>query len=257
MIKKNYLQEKLAAGKTVIGTFAVIPSPITADIIASADFDFIVIDGEHGPINFETAQQMVIAAESRNISPAMRVSGVNESEILKALDIGAHCLHIPNITTKNDIQLAISYAKYPPIGKRGFSPFTRAGGYSPQNVTQITQLANKNTLLAVHIEGKDAFENIDSILRMKELDIVFVGLFDLSKSLGIPGQVDNPKVLELLKKIADTANRRGKIPGTIATNQAQLERCIKYGVRYITYSVDCDIIRASFLKISANFRTLQ
>lgn len=256
MIKNNYLQEKLAAGKTVIGTFTIIPSLVNTDILASAGLDFIVIDAEHGPIHFETAQQMIIAAESQAVSPALRVSGVNENEILKALDIGAHCLHIPNVTTKKEILRAISYAKYPPLGKRGFSPFTRAGGYSPLHVTQITDWANAHTLLAVHIEGTDALENIDEILQIPELDIVFIGLFDLSKSLGIPGQVDHPKVIKLLKKTIAKINQSGKISGTIATNSNQLERCIQYGIRYITYSVDCDIIRARFLEITAHFRSL-
>lgn len=255
-MKINHLKNKLESGKSVIGTFSVIPSTIVTDIIASSGLDFIVIDGEHGPINFETAQNMIIACESRYISPAVRVSGVNENEILKALDIGAHCVHIPNVTSKKELLSAVKFAKYPPVGKRGFSPFTRAGGYSGKSAKSHTHTANTNTLLAIHIEGTEAIENIDVLLKFKELDIVFVGLFDLSKSLGKPGQVNDPKVLNLLRKVVDKTLRAGKTPGTIATSFQQLELLLSCGIKYITYSVECDIIIDSFCKINQHFRSI-
>ena len=88
MRNKNYLKDKLAAGEPVIGTWSIIPSAISTDVIASTGLDFIIIDSEHGPINFETAQNMVMACESRGVSPVMRVGKIDEADILKALDIG-------------------------------------------------------------------------------------------------------------------------------------------------------------------------
>ena len=153
MLKKNFLREKLASGRAVVGTWSVVPSVVLTDIIASSGIDFMIIDSEHGPIGSETAQNMVIACESRNVSPVMRVSGVVEGDILKALDIGVHCVQIPNITSSENIKSAITLAKYPPIGNRGFSPFTRAGGYSIEHAKELTKIANENVLLAIHVEG--------------------------------------------------------------------------------------------------------
>lgn len=256
MLRKNFLKEKLQKGKAVIGTWSNVPNAVVTDIIASSGIDFIIIDSEHGPINFETAQTMVITCESRNVSPVMRVGGIIEADILKALDIGVHCIQIPNITTKNDIEKLIKMVKYPPLGNRGFSPFTRAGNYSDENSKELVKTANENVLLAIHIEGKEAVDNIDEILNIKELDILFIGLFDISKSLGIPGDVNNPKVLEILKTITDKINNAGKYPGTIVTNVEQLKKFLGYGIKYITYSVDCEILSSGYKQINTNFRVL-
>ena len=197
MNKCNFIKEKLYSGKAVLGTWSIIPSVELADIIASSGVDFIIIDSEHGPINFETAQRMAIACESREVSPIMRISSINENDILKALDIGMHGIQIPNISCKKDVEEIINFAKYPPIGNRGFSPFTRSGDYIPNDVKNLTMESNKNTLIGINIEDIDAINNIDEILSVKSLDIIFVGIFDLSKSMGIPGEVDNPKITKI------------------------------------------------------------
>lgn len=100
MLNRNYLKEKLESGQSVIGTWSIIPSTVTTEIIASTGVDFIIIDAEHGPISFETAQDMAIVCESRGVSPVMRVGTIDEADILKALDIGVHCIQIPNVDKK-------------------------------------------------------------------------------------------------------------------------------------------------------------
>lgn len=256
MLRKNFLKEKLLSGQIVIGTWSIMPAVVVTDIIAGTGMDFIIIDAEHGPINFETAQNMVIACESRNVSPVMRIGGIIEADILKALDIGVHCVQIPNITSKDDIKKLINMVKYPPLGNRGFSPFTRAGNYSSENSGELIKAANDNVLLAVHIEGREAIDNIEEILEINELDILFIGLFDISKSLGIPGEVNNPKVLEILEKTTQKINNTGKYPGTIVNSIDQLQRFLNYGLKYITYSVDCEMLSKGYKHINAYFRAL-
>tara|TARA_B100001250_G_C19810694_1_gene795566 strand:- start:1107 stop:1880 length:774 start_codon:yes stop_codon:yes gene_type:complete len=256
MFRENFVKNKLVSGKSVIGTWSIIPSAVVTDIICSTGLDFIIIDSEHGPINFETAQEMAIACESRNVSPIMRVSGVNESEILKSLDIGMHGIQIPNVRNSKDIEKIINYSKYPPQGNRGFSPFTRAGTYSLENSTNLTSAANENTLIGVNIEGMDAIENIDKILSFEELDIVFLGLFDISKALGIPGQVKDAKVLKYLHTLVGKILAAGKFPGTIATSTDDLKKFKEMGLKYILYLVDCEMISSSYLRVVKEFSKL-
>ena len=246
MFNHNFLKEKLESGKTVLGTWCILPSPALTDVICSAGLDFIIIDAEHGPINFETAQQMVSVCESRSVSPIMRLGGIHESDILRALDIGIHGVQIPNVTNKAEAEKVVEYSKYPPIGERGYSPFTKAGDYSLIKAKELTEIANLNTLIGINIEGKEAFENIDEILTIKGIDIIFVGLFDISKSLGIPGQVDNPIVQKKLNILVDKINQSGKYPGTIATNLKNLESYKKLGIKYLLYLVDCNVIQNAY-----------
>ncbi|SVE15717.1 uncharacterized protein METZ01_LOCUS468571, partial [marine metagenome] len=100
MIKRNFVLNKLKKNKAVIGTWIVVPSIISVDIITSTGLDFVIIDREHGPISFETAQEMIIACESRGVSPIMRVGDIEKSFIQNALDIGNHGIQIPNISNK-------------------------------------------------------------------------------------------------------------------------------------------------------------
>lgn len=257
MLRQNFLRDKLEAGGAVLGTFAIVPSAILVDIIGTTGLDFVVIDGEHGAVGFETAQQMVIAAESRGMSPVMRISGVSESETLKALDIGAHCVQIPNVDSRKLLDRVVGYAKFPPVGNRGFSPFIRAADYSQRNGTRISGQANDNVLLSIHIEGREAVDGIDEILEVDALDIVFLGRFDLSKSLGIPGQTDDPRVMDLLRALATKVEHAGKVAGTILTDIDELPALRSMGIRYLTFSVDCEMIRRGYEQTTAKFRAAE
>lgn len=249
MRKKVFIREKLRQNKPVIGTWSNIPSPIVADIIASSGIDFMVIDCEHGPLNFETAMQMMIACEANLVSPALRIGSIHAEEMQKALDIGAHCVHVPNISTVEQAKRCVEIFKYPPAGQRGFSPFTRAGLYGSCPSKEIFEFANTEPLLAIHIEDMNGIENIETILDVKGIDIIFLGLFDLSKSLGMPGEITHPKLLSLLERLTKTILSKGKHPGTIVTNKEQLQRSLDYGMQYITYSVDCCMLKNSYKEI--------
>jgi 4-hydroxy-2-oxoheptanedioate aldolase len=246
MLKNNFLKQKLEKGLPVIGTWSIIPSETTIDIISSTEIDFIIIDAEHGPISFEKAQTMCSICESNNVSPVMRIGSIDESNILRALDIGIHCLQIPNVKSVEDVERIINYSKYPPLGRRGFSPFTRAGNYSINNASKLSKNANNNTLLAINIEGAEAIRNIDSILEIDGLDIIFIGLYDISNYLGIPGEVNSKKVEKLLSEITNKINDKNKIAGTITTNKDDIKKYLNMGLKYIVHLVDCEILKSSY-----------
>lgn len=255
MLQTNFLKVALARGDSVIGTWATMPSVATADVMAASGIDFLVVDTEHGPIGYETAQAMAIACESRGVSPVIRTGGVIEAEILRALDIGAHAIHVPNIKSVEDAGRVVRFAKYPPAGDRGFSPFTRAGGYLAANSGRLTSEANDNTLVCIHIEGSEAVDRIDSFVAIDGIDIIFVGLYDLSKSMGMPGQVDHPDVMAKLQECIDAVVAAGKVPGTIANTPEQMQITLDRGIRYLTYSVDCEMLGRPYREAARLFRS--
>lgn len=246
MLKTNFLKQKLASQRFVLGTWCNISSAITADIIASSGVDFLIIDREHGAVDHDTAAAMAMACESRGVSPVLRIPGIDEAEILKALDLGVHALQVPNVTGPSDVERIVAYAKYPPVGRRGFSPFTRAGDYTHANAARLVREANANVLLVVHVEGPEAVEAAARIAGMDAVDVVFVGLYDLSKAVGLAGEVGHPKVLGLLETVVKSIDRAGKAAGTIATDVEQVRRYVDMGVRYITYSVDCEVLARGY-----------
>ncbi|MFZ5811003.1 MAG: HpcH/HpaI aldolase family protein [Thermodesulfobacteriota bacterium] len=254
MLRPNFMKQKLDRGEAVIGTWAVIPSPVTAEILAVSGLDFIIIDAEHGPITFETAQAMAMACEARRVSPVMRVGEVNADAIQRALDIGMHAVQVPNIDTAERARDVIRFSKYPPQGERGFSPFTRAGGYSRENARRLTAEANANTLVGINVEGKAALDEIDAILELPELDLVFIGLYDLSKSLGVPGQVDHPDVQRLMVRLSKKINAAGKVAGTIASRKEDIRKSLDGGIRYLLYLVDCEVLRQAYSEACTLFK---
>ena len=254
MIKNNWLFDKLKNGSgPCIGFWSVIPSVAWVDVLASANPDFIIIDGEHGPCGFETALKLAITCESHGVSPIMRVSGVSESECLKALDIGFHGIQVPNVNHLSQAHDVVKYSKFQPLGNRGLSPFNRGGGYSPSNLREKIKTANENTLTNIHIEGKAGIDNIDRFLGIDGIDVFFIGLYDISNYLGIPGEIDNPKVIELLRALNEKIVNAGKICGSISSTKEQLNLLREIGVRYITHSVDCYIAKNAFDEIVEGF----
>jgi 4-hydroxy-2-oxoheptanedioate aldolase len=254
MLRTNYLKEKLNNNKLTLGTWNIINSTMVIDVIASCGIDFIVIDAEHGSINYETAQTMVSVCESYNVTPIMRVGEINESLILRALDIGVHGIQIPNVETREDAKKIIEYSKYPPIGIRGFTPYSKAGLYDVNNGKKMTKIANENTLIILNIEGQSAFENLEEIVQLEGVDVIFIGLFDLSKSLGIPGEVENPIVMQKLDEAIDIVHKYGKKIGSIASNIEMLKRLKSKKIDYLTYSVDTGMIKESYTSVIESFR---
>jgi len=256
MLKTNFLKSKLEKGVQTIGTWNIINSPVVADVISSCNLDFLVVDGEHGSFSYETAQNIVLACESNNVSPIMRIGEITENNILRALDIGVHGIQIPCISSCSELDKVVNFSKYPPKGKRGFSPFTRSGLYDQSNASKMTSIANKNTLLIAGIENMEGIEVLPKLLEFEDLDIVFIGLYDLSKSMGIPGQIEDKKILTILDDIIKETHNAGKKIGTIATSLEFLKLLKNKKMDYITYSVDTGMLKNVYKDLLSNFKNI-
>lgn len=252
-LKSRMLEED----RPFIGTWSVVPDATVADIICSSGIDFIVIDGEHGPANHKSAQEVAIACDSRRVSPMMRCSPVMAEEVLRCLETGVHGLHFPSIRSAASARAAVRMAKYRPQGDRGFSPFTRAGGYSPHESIERRRRSNESQLLVFHIEGIEAVRSLDEILEVEGVDVIFVGLYDLSDSLGIPGQVEDTRVTDTLRDVVGRIRASGKWAGSISNSKSQLELLVDIGVTYVTHSVDCFMLQSAYREIVETSQTLR
>lgn len=242
---KKSLKERLKNGEMVLGVWNSIPSATLVDVIGSTDVDFIIIDAEHGPVEMETAEELVRAADATKTPTIIRVTTNQEHLILRALDIGAHGVQIPHVTNRVEAQQAAESAKYHPEGHRGFSPFTRAGNYGRQ-ADGYTKRANQQTLVIINIEGKKGADNLEEIASLPGIDVIFIGPYDLSQSLGKPGQVRDAQVINVIRRSVDIAERCGIACGSFACDQSYLELLIDCGVRYLTYMVDTALIRQTY-----------
>ena len=252
------LKKRLHKGGIVAGPWCVLPSPSVTNVIAAAGPDFIIIDMEHGPHSFQTVEDMIRAAQVEGCSPLVRVAENNEALVLKALDSGAEGVMIPHIESKADAERAISYAKYYPLGQRGFSSFTRAGRYSLNGVKAHSEIQNKQTVLILMLEGKKGVNSLGDILTVKDIskkvDVFYIGAYDLSQALGFPGQVDHPEVKRCLRrcigKIKDAGIAAG---GYVAKNKEDMLWMRRMGMQFITLLPDCTVLFHAFESLYKDF----
>ncbi|MFZ2330685.1 MAG: aldolase/citrate lyase family protein, partial [Atribacterota bacterium] len=241
-MKKNYLKEALIKGEKTFGPFLKLIDPAVVEIMGFAGFDFVIIDQEHGPISVETAQNMIRAAESVNITPIIRVAKNDESLILRALDIGAQGIEIPQINCKDDALQAVNSVKYFPQGMRGMCRFVRAANYSSLDKFKHFESSNKETMVIIHIEGVEGIDNLDEILTVSGIDVIFIGPYDLSQSLGIPGQVESPLVEERMQEVVFKCEQQRISVGTFTDDIQTAKKWISLGVQYMSFSVDVGIL---------------
>lgn len=258
----NKLKTALKNGSVVTGPWCVISSPSLINVIAASGMDFVIIDMEHGPHSFESAENMIRAAEVENCTPIIRVSKNDESLILNSLDIGAHGVIIPHIESKEDAEKAISYVKYYPLGQRGFSPFTRAGKYSLSNVKEHSNVQNANTMVILLLEGKQGISNLDKILSIEnisdKIDLIYIGAYDLSQAVGFPGQVDHPLVHEEMKKcIIKIKKKNIAVGGYVAKDKNDIKWMCEMGMQFITLLPDCTVIYHAFESLYNEFSYLK
>ncbi len=255
MLNQNYLLDKLNNSNEIcFGSWSIIYHPMLIEIISSNKLDFLIFDSEHGPWSFDQVANASMICEKNHVSPILRVSDINRGTISKALDCGIHGVQIPNIENKTEIDNIRKFSKFPPIGKRGFSPFTRASNYSSIYSDDFVKKTNDKLLNIIHIENKEGLENIDEILEQDDIDIVFIGLFDLSMMLNLPGKIDHQEVLDSFSLLAKKVIASKKILGSIATRANQINFLAEHSVRYLTFSADCQLINDTYNQIFTSIK---
>ncbi|MFQ5795744.1 MAG: HpcH/HpaI aldolase/citrate lyase family protein [Candidatus Bipolaricaulia bacterium] len=255
MSSPNRVKEALEAGKTVIGPFMKLTDPAAVEIIGHAGFDFVIIDAEHGPISMESTQNMVRAAQCVGITPIIRVRDNDPTLILRALDIGAGGVEVPQINKKAAAEALVSAAKFAPEGSRGVCRFVRAARYSARPREAYFKGANVETITIAHLEGIEAIENMEGILSVDGLDVAFIGPYDLSQSMGIPGKVQDPAVVSKMEEVVQAAKRLGKVVGTFVDDVPTAKRWLAAGVQYISFSVDVGIFYDACARAVAELRS--
>jgi 4-hydroxy-2-oxoheptanedioate aldolase len=237
-----------------MGPFSKTSDPAMVECMGLAGFDFFIIDLEHGPNTIEIAQNLIRAASLHGMTPVVRVGENNESQISKALDIGALGVQVPQINNEDDALKVVEAAKFSPLGKRGVCRYVRSAGYSSMEKDVYFKMSNENSLIILQIEGKEGIENLDGILDVDGVDIIFIGPYDLSQSLGLTGQISHPEVVKAMKDMVQKAKAKNKIVGTFVETSEDLKMWRDMGVLYLSYKVDVGIFYDACHAITSHYR---
>ena len=234
------IKDKLNSGKVSIGSWMSMAHPSIAEILAMAGYDWVVIETEHTAIDVSEVLRLIIAIEQRGSIPLVRLAWNDPIQAKAVLDSGAAGIIVPMVNTKADAELAVKMTKYPPMGFRGVG-LARAQGYGV-HFDEYVKCANADTLLLLQIEHIDAVNNIDEILSVPGIDGTYIGPYDLSMSLGIPGQLNHPDVINAKNKVLDAALKRGLVAGIHCvhsdTAYTDSKLAIQQGYRFIAIGTD-------------------
>ncbi len=248
------LKEKLRNRELTIGSWITIGSTVVAEIMAKAGYDWLTIDMEHSAITIDIAQDLIRVIELCGVTPFVRV-GNNDANIIKrVMDAGAHGVIVPMVNTREDAENAVRSVKYPPRGFRGVG-LARAQKYGA-DFEGYKQWNDKNSIVIVQVEHILAVENLEEILSVPEVDGFIIGPYDLSGSLGVPGEFDNPEVLDALKRVKEIAEKKNALSGfhVISPTDEAFQEKVAEGYKFIPHSLDILFLGNSCRKILKKIR---
>jgi len=232
------LKDKLGKNELTIGSWITISHPSVVEIMATASFDWLCVDMEHTSIDLQMAQILITTIQSKNIKALVRVSKNEEVIIKKVLDMGADGIIVPMIKTKEEALKAVKFAKYPPIGERGVGLY-RAQGYGI-NFEKYKKWVNNEIVIIAQIEHIEASKNIDQILGVDGIDGTIIGPYDLSGSMGYPGEFNRDDVKQAIENVKLSCIRNKKPYGfhVIESDPQTLQDKIDEGCTFLAYSLD-------------------
>lgn len=230
----NPIKERLTGGAEVIGTFVRITCPEVAEILIHAGFDFVVVDGEHSPTDDGAIGTVVRAADAAGAVALVRPPACEPSVVGRLLETGARGVHLPQLQDARAAELALRAVRYPPLGTRG-AAIGRSGGYGlSMSLADYIETANRDMITVAQVESAQALDEIADIASLPGLDVVFLGLTDLTVDYGIPGEYGHPRISEALSRAQRAAESAGVALGVPVTDGAMLARMRAAGARYFT-----------------------
>ncbi len=233
------LRKRLKNGELLLGTILSLDSPDVAEILSGIGFDWIFIDAEHTTLDPHHLKTLLQAA-GESTDCVVRLPALDEIAVKKTLDAGAAGLLVPQVNTAEQAELLVKWGRYYPDGSRGLG-FGRAQGYGLK-VGEYLENANETILLSVQAESAEAVENIESIVGVQGLDAILVGPYDLSASMGLPGQVDHPDVRAAIQRVAKVCFDHNMPIGIFGMTAEAVRPYIAQGFRYIVCGADTALL---------------
>ena len=237
-MQPNKVKAALRQGRAVAGPIVNEARSIgTVRILARERFDFLFLDMEHAMFGWETMLNLVQASLLCDICPLVRVTDLSYPLVARALDTGAQGIIIPRVDNRAQVEAAVSFAKYPPLGRRGAGGEARIG-YAKLDAGAAVERSNAETMVVVQIESVEGLNNLTGIAAVPGLDVVCVGPQDLSISMGIPGQFGHPDFVAALRNLVETCAARGVATGMVEREAVNLERWYDLGMRFLVSGGD-------------------
>jgi 4-hydroxy-2-oxoheptanedioate aldolase len=238
-------QDGLRAGRPVFGCFLRYPDAGLAELLALQGLDFVIFDGEHGPLTPPACEQLARATQLHGVTAGVRVEENQPASILRYLDAGAQICHVPGVDSRQDAERAVRAVKFRPSGDRGLSA-SRASGYGASGgYARYIEAANRESIVVAHLESAAGVEAAPEVAAVEGVDVLLIGVLDLSHDLGLAGQLDHPSVQEGAQRIAAAAADAGKTIGVVVGDRPSADAWIAKGAGYVLTTIESFIAPAA------------
>jgi len=239
-MKNTLLKKKLLNNELTIGSWITIGHPSVVEVLSSVGFDWLTIDLEHTTIDLSTTQTLISTIQANNMSALVRVSKNDEVYIKRVLDAGADGIIVPMVNNKEDAKKAVEYVKYPPVGKRGVGLY-RAQHYGLNNgFEEYKKWLDEYVVIIAQIEHFESVNNIEEIISTPGIDGVIIGPYDLSGSMGFPGEFDKKEVKKAIEKVISVCKEKNFPAGfhVIDPSSDRLQEKVNSGYTFLAFSTD-------------------
>lgn len=245
-MRPNNLRAILSTGKPAFGTMIQeLTSTVVPILLANAGYDFAFIDMEHGPFSLESATELIRTLRLTGLTPLVRVPDGQYHLISRVMDAGAEGFMVPRVETREQVEYIVSCAKYPPLGKRGCSIAKGHNDFQRSELYEFTETMNRENLVILQIERKEAVEHIDELLSVPGVDIAIIGPKDLALSIGRPEDFNDPETQAAIAKVVESGQRHGVHIGLHTAQISTLLDWYQKGMRLLTWSTDIDMLKAA------------
>jgi len=256
-MKKNRFKQRMAENNFSVGhMISEFGTRGQAKMLEIADIDFVVIDREHTGSTSADIADLVAWFKATDIAPFVRIPQARYHFIARTLDVGALGLMVPNVKNANEARAIIDAAKYAPMGNRGVGLGAAHSDYRKVVPREFMDYANENTTIIFQIESREAVDNLDAIASTPGVDVLWVGHFDLSQSMNIPGQFHHETFLDALAKVVYTARKHNLGIGIQPGNLEQAQEWMEMGFTVISYSADHSVYINAMRQAVAEVRKL-
>jgi 2-dehydro-3-deoxyglucarate aldolase/4-hydroxy-2-oxoheptanedioate aldolase len=254
-MRTNTVKQKIQQGGVSIGTMVFeFNTTGIARIIAEAGAEFVLFDMEHTGWSVETIRMLLATSRANSMIPLVRVPATEYHFIARVLDMGSMGIMVPMVESAEQAQRLVDSAKYPPVGRRGAAFGVAHDDYTAGDLVGKISSANQETLLIAQIETARGLESVNQIAAVSGIDVLWIGQFDLTNSLGIPGQFDHPRFTDAVKRVVSACREHGKVAGFMVTDAANGRAMLEQGFRILAYSGDLWLFQSALRQGLAELR---
>lgn len=249
---RNTFKAAINAGKPQIGLWCSIPSNYTAELLAGAGFDWLLLDTEHTPVDIETVVTQLQAIAPYPTTPIVRVPVNDKTTIKRYLDTGAQTLLIPMVDTVEDAKAAVAYTRFPETGFRGVAGATRATRFG--RIKNYHVNAHKEICTLVQVESREALNHIEAMAELDGIDGIFIGPADLHASLGYLGERAHKDIMPVIDDAIRRIAKAGKAPGILTDSEENARRWLDCGATFVAVGADTGLLARNAEALAAKFK---